>query len=70
MQIIISYIGNYIGEEEIIHLKAMREDIYSAYSVSMAKKSSVLLPSMNDLFTKIFESGMHTLWEYEVSELY
>lgn len=44
----------------------MREDIYYEHCVFMLKKSSILLPLLNDLILKIFEAGLLQYWEYNV----
>lgn len=44
----------------------MTTDIYWEQCVIMAKKSSILLPSLDMLILRIAESGLPAYWENEV----
>lgn len=48
------------------NFKIMNEDLYWEQCVFMTKKSSILMPTLDDLILKLAETGLMIHWEYRV----
>ncbi|XP_056641070.1 glutamate receptor ionotropic, delta-2-like isoform X2 [Diorhabda sublineata] len=58
-------IGTYITRDAIEHLRLMKEDFYWEESVIMTRKSSVLLPKLNEFILRLAETGLISYWQHE-----
>lgn len=63
-------VPTFIEETEIEKLRPMSQDLYYEFPVVMLRKSSVLMPSFNNLVLQVFESGIALYWEGQVVRNY
>nr|AVH87291.1 ionotropic receptor 3 [Holotrichia parallela] len=61
---------DYITAEGVKIRKALEEPLYTGYTVFSARKSSVLLPYMDDVILRSAQAGLISKWEYEAVEKY
>lgn len=61
-------VGDYVEYENLVkNLRIMKEDLYWEQCVFMLRKSSVLLPLLDDLLLRIAQSGIVKVLEFQVS---
>nr|AVH87292.1 ionotropic receptor 4 [Holotrichia parallela] len=58
-------LGSYITLEAAQRRRLLDEDLYWDFSVLMMRKSSILLPTMNEMIFAVTESGLVYYWEYQ-----
>ncbi|XP_017772527.1 PREDICTED: uncharacterized protein LOC108559691 [Nicrophorus vespilloides] len=59
-------IGDYITEEGVKHLRLMTEDVYWDHCVSLARKSSIWLPSYDEYTLRLAQTGIAQVWEHKI----
>ncbi|KAJ8924147.1 hypothetical protein NQ315_006931 [Exocentrus adspersus] len=63
-------VGSYIQEDVIGNFHLMQDDFYWEQCVMMTRKSSVLLPLLNQFVLRAFEAGLIGYWQNEAVALY
>lgn len=60
-------ISKYMGKEEVEKLRPMSSDLYFELTVVLLRKNSILLPSLDRLILKVYETGLPLFWEAQVA---
>ncbi|GJQ87124.1 hypothetical protein Trydic_g23973 [Trypoxylus dichotomus] len=63
-------VGSYITEDGAKIRRILNEDLYFDYMAFYMKKSSILLPYLDNIILKVAQAGLLEVWEYDAVSRY